>query len=431
MKPKGNNLKHIFPILVLLLLAGRLHAVEYYVDARNGRDSNQGTLADPFRTIARASSQLKPGDVCILREGTYREILVPASSGEKNRPIIYRAAQNEKVILSAMEPVTGWQPDKDGVYKAPVPKGAREGLLLVDGQRAIEARWPKAAGSFLEAPRAEVEAVSNSGAAEKGMDTIADSRLPDHKPANWMEGGKIWYLQWYNGWWAGISKVKAFDPVKKTVTLDKAIMSSERKPNKNLKFTYVLYGTRALLDADNEWVYEAKTRQIFYRAPGGANPSNLQVEVCTRPSVVDLSGKQFIIIQNLEGRGGNVLTSETTTDCRLQGMKLLYQEGSKMNGQRNEIRDSELAFSKNRTMLSIWGERNRVVNNYFHHLSEEGCAIAVLLGGKEQLFAYNTLERSGDRMLGISAVRSQIVHNFFRDAYHSRCQEISGTQCLR
>ncbi|MEI7729166.1 MAG: DNRLRE domain-containing protein [Verrucomicrobiota bacterium] len=409
-------MKTTISLLVLLLVAGRPHAAEYYVDAKNGLDSNQGTLALPFRTIARASSQLKPGDTCILRAGTYRETLVPTASGEAGRPISYKPYQQEKVILSALDPVTGWQPDKDGVYKATAPKGTRDSLLLVDGQRAIEARWPKAQGSFLEALRAEVEAVSNSGAVEKGMDTIADSRLPDHKPANWLQEGKIWYLQWYNGWWAEKGKIRSFDPVKKTITLEKMILSSDRKPNPHYKFTYVVSGTRALLDADNEWVYEAKTKQIFYRASGGVNPSSLQIEVSSRQSVVDLSGKKFIVIQNIEGQGGNVMMNETTTDCRLQGMKLLYQEGSKMNGKRNEIRDSELAFSKSRAMLVIGGERNRVVNNYFHHLSEEGCAIAVLMSGNEQLFAYNTMEKSGDRMLGINTVHSQIVHNFFRDA---------------
>ena len=389
---------------------------DYFVDPAKGLDSNPGTISAPFQTLQAASAHLKPGDVCNLRAGTYRETLIPATSGEEGHPITYKAYEKEKVILSALDLVNGWQPDRDGVYKAPAPKGARDSLLLVNGERAIEARWPKARGNFLESPRAEAESVSNSGAAEKGMDTIADSHLPDHKPANWLEGGKIWYLQWYTGWWADNGKVRSFDPVKKTITLEKKIGSSERKPNPHLKFTYVLYGSRELLDADNEWVYEPKTKLIYYRAPGGANPSNLTVEAATRQSAVDLSGRKFIVVQNIEALGGNLLADDQTTGCLIQGIKLFYQQGSKLAGQRNEIRDSELAYSKNRTMLSIRGERNRVVNNYFHHMSEEGCAIALMLSGSEQLFAYNTLVCSGDRMLGIAAVHSQIVHNFFKDA---------------
>ena len=412
-----------------MALVGHCAAKEIFVDAQNGRDTNPGTLAAPFKTLARASSLLQPGDVCTLRAGTYREMLAPKTSGEPGRPITYRAYPQEKVVLSALDPVTGWQLDRDGVYKAPAPKDARDSLLLVDGKRAVEARWPKGSEVFFESPRANVDAVSNSGAVPKGMDTIMDHELPDGKPANWLTGARIWYLQWYNGWWAGISKVKAFDPVKKTITFDKEIMSSERAPNKHYKFTYVVSGLRSLLDADNEWVNDGKTKQIYYRAPGGVDPSHLQIEVaCTRTdlaegakgkksaTLINLEGRKFIIIQNMEVLGGNFLFTDQTSDCRLQGLKLLYQEGSKLYGARNEIRDCELAYSRNRTMLGIEGERHRVVNNYFHHLSEEGCAIALLMGGNEQLFAYNTLEKSGDRFLGIHTTHSQIVHNFFRDA---------------
>lgn len=438
-------MKNLLKALALsLAMPCAILAGDCYVDVNKGQDTNPGTLSAPYKTLAKASSQLKPGDTCILRAGTYRETLVPAASGEAGKPIVYRAAPGEKVVLSALDPVTGWQLDKDGAYKAPAPKGARDSLLLVNGQRAIEARWPNATGSFLVAPRADVEAVSNSGAVEKGMDTIADSRLPDRMPVNWFEGGKIWYLQWYNGWWAEKGRIRSFDPAKKSITLDKMIGSSERKPNPHYKFTYVVSGTRALLDAENEWVYDGKTKQIFYRAPGGADPAKLLMEVCTRSTVLDLSGKRFIVVKNIEGQGGNAILDQATSDCRLQGLKLLYQEGSKLNGQRNEIRDSELAFSKSRSMLAIGGERNRVVNNFFHDLSEEGCAIAILLGGNEQLFAYNTMERSGDRMLGINATHSQIVHNFFRDASYlardSNClgagmtdgegTEIAYNQCM-
>lgn len=432
----------VFPIWLAMTCSG--WSSEYYVDAAKGLDNNSGTISAPFQTLKEAAAHLKPGDVCNLRAGIYRESLMPATSGEEGRPITYKAYGQEKAILSALDPVTGWQLERDGVYSAPAPKGARDSLLMVNGKRAVEARWPKAEGSFLVAPRAEVDAVSNSGGLPKGMDTIVDHHLPDNKPADWLAGAKIWYLQWYNGWWAVVGRVKSFDPVKKSITLDKEIMSSEKNPNPHLKFTYVLYGARALLDADNEWVLLLKSKQIYYRAPKGADPSNLQIDICTRSSVVDLSDKRHIVIQNIEGLGGNVILSEKTSECRIQGMKLLYQEGSKLNGKHNEICDSELAFSKSRPILAIGGERNRVVNNYFHDLSEEGCAIAVLLTGKEQLFAYNTMERSGDRMLGISAVHSQIVYNFFRDASYlardSNClgagmsdgegTEIAYNQCM-
>ena len=402
-----------------------IQATEYFVDPVKGLDSNAGSITAPFKTLSTASTRLHPGDSCNLRAGSYRESLAPTNSGTAGHPIVYRAYQQEKVILSNFDLVTGWIPDRDGVYKAPAPKGATDFALLVNGKRAIEARWPKATGSFLVAPRGEVDDVTNSGSAAKGMDTIHDKDLPDHLPADWLEGGKIWYLQWYTGWWAAVDKVRSFDPGKKTITTTKELNSSERKRNPHFKFTYVVSGTRPLLTDDNEWVYEAKTKQIYYRVPGGGDPSRLQIEVtCSRPAsggeksgaLVNLGGVSYITIQNIEVQGGSFSMDAQTSNCRLQGLKLLYQEGSKVAGRNNEIRDCELGHSKSRTLMSIDGERNRVVNNFFHDLSEEGCAIAIMLRGTEQLFAYNTLERSGDRFLGIDTTHSQVVYNFFRDA---------------
>lgn len=56
------------------------HGATYYVDA-NARGRGSGTLGEPFSTIQQAAGLLKPGDVCVLREGVYRETVTPAQSG--------------------------------------------------------------------------------------------------------------------------------------------------------------------------------------------------------------------------------------------------------------------------------------------------------------------------------------------------------------
>ena len=399
----------LFPIL----FAANAYAAEFFVDAQNGLDSNQGTLAAPFKTIARASSQLKPGDVCILRGGTYRETLTPVTSGEEGAPIVYRSAPNEKVILSGLEPVNGWRPDKDGVYQAKVPKDARGEFVFAGGQCATEARWPKATGSFLVSPRASVVAVHKSDAQKKGMDEIVDPNLPNFT-AEGLKGARIWYLNWFTGWWADMDRVVNFDPVKKAVTLAKVIEYSERERRLGLPFTYVLIGKRQLLTAENEWAYEPSNKTLYYKAPGGRNPSGDSVEISVRSTAIDLKGKHHIEVDGLELRAASIITDEQTSHCRLQRLKIIYAH-SKFGGNNNELRDSELACSQNRSILFISGSRNRIVNNWFHDVSEQGCATAVQIRGGEQLFAYNTMDRGGDRFIGVDAERCQILHNSFRD----------------
>src|SRR5262245_38534005 len=48
----------------------------YYVDAKNGDDSQDGSKGKPWKTIRRAIDQLAPGDTLYLRGGVYYENVV-------------------------------------------------------------------------------------------------------------------------------------------------------------------------------------------------------------------------------------------------------------------------------------------------------------------------------------------------------------------
>ncbi len=81
---------------------------EYYVSP-GGNDSGSGTYALPFKTIAKASSSVIPGDKVIIRAGTYRERVKPGQSGRVGRYIVYAAYPNEKVTIDGTNvPVHYW-----------------------------------------------------------------------------------------------------------------------------------------------------------------------------------------------------------------------------------------------------------------------------------------------------------------------------------
>jgi parallel beta-helix repeat protein len=64
----------VFPLIVFWLLVGEVstYAATYYV-ATTGNDSFPGTLAQPFRSVRRGLSVLKPSDTLYIRAGTYAE----------------------------------------------------------------------------------------------------------------------------------------------------------------------------------------------------------------------------------------------------------------------------------------------------------------------------------------------------------------------
>lgn len=108
-----------FAPLLLALASAPAFSATYYV-APTGNNSNAGTQAAPFATIARAQTQAQPGDTVYLRGGRYaytagvescasRTAIVNAitldKSGAEGRPIRYWAYPGEKPVFdfSAMK----------------------------------------------------------------------------------------------------------------------------------------------------------------------------------------------------------------------------------------------------------------------------------------------------------------------------------------
>jgi parallel beta-helix repeat protein len=66
-------------------------------------DQSPGNLALPLKTISRAAELAMPGDTILVRTGVYRERVAPLRSGQPERPITYRAASDETVIVKGSE----------------------------------------------------------------------------------------------------------------------------------------------------------------------------------------------------------------------------------------------------------------------------------------------------------------------------------------
>lgn len=68
--------------------------------ATNGSDQNVGTKSKPFRTLKKAASEANAGTTILIRKGIYHEKLIVKHSGTNTKPILFKAYNKEKVILS-------------------------------------------------------------------------------------------------------------------------------------------------------------------------------------------------------------------------------------------------------------------------------------------------------------------------------------------
>jgi parallel beta-helix repeat protein len=106
-----------------LLLCLDLHAATYHVAQRasGADDANPGTLRRPWKTLARATRHLKPGDTLILHSGVYREKVTLPVSGTQAAPITLRAAEGEQPVITGADEVRTWTrvTGEEEIYRTP------------------------------------------------------------------------------------------------------------------------------------------------------------------------------------------------------------------------------------------------------------------------------------------------------------------------
>ena len=92
-----------------------------FVDAARGNDANAGSERAPWKSLAHATRQLKPGDTLYLRGGTYYEKISLTRSGTTNAPITIASFPGELAVMDGGlrefhdSPATSWEPVAGGV----------------------------------------------------------------------------------------------------------------------------------------------------------------------------------------------------------------------------------------------------------------------------------------------------------------------------
>lgn len=128
----------------------------YYYVSTNGSDENPGTEEAPFATITKARDTIRGlaslpdgGITVILEDGIYYQsepiIFLPEDGGTKESPIVYRARQEGKAVISGGKFITDWkkagnikgisQAARGKLYVADVEEGWRFHDLYVNGER--------------------------------------------------------------------------------------------------------------------------------------------------------------------------------------------------------------------------------------------------------------------------------------------------------
>jgi parallel beta-helix repeat protein len=95
-------------LALLTALSASAPAAVFHV-AIHGKDTADGSSNAPWRTIQRAADSLKPGDITLVGEGTYRERVDLKNGGTAGAPVTIAAAPGARVVVSGADLLgDGW-----------------------------------------------------------------------------------------------------------------------------------------------------------------------------------------------------------------------------------------------------------------------------------------------------------------------------------
>ncbi|HVN95174.1 MAG TPA: right-handed parallel beta-helix repeat-containing protein [Syntrophorhabdaceae bacterium] len=277
---------------------------KFYV-ATDGDDRFSGTHSipdpsgtdGPFATLQKARDTVRAlrakgsGDAfsIIVRGGRYElsETLVlgPEDSGTESHPLVYRAFDNEKPVLTGAKRVNNFEPYKGKILQVRLGqstgkvRSVRE--LFADGKRQILARYPN------YDPRDPIGGGFLYVASPDGNESKRKFRYRGGDLREWanLRNAEVFIYPGYN-WGGGVQTILSIDKNRRVITLANDVPNEIKMGNR-----YYFQNVFEELDSPGEWYFD-KEREILYYWP----PDNVDLAKITVPtvkSILEIRGKRL------------------------------------------------------------------------------------------------------------------------------------------
>lgn len=358
--------------------AAKNEANVYYVaQTENASDENDGSINAPFKTLAKAALEAEAGDTVIIKEGVYRETLSPQNSGTASNPITFRAAEGEKVVISANKELSPFALYKDNIYTAPMgwDMGTGKNQIFVNGKSMTEARYPNN-------PQWRSEGLSDLWPTKGDFKVSAEdtSVITSDTLLN-QDESDYWKGAYYVGAF-GNSYALATGTIESSKNGEITIKDTSTKwwwtPADTDKWNYgCIIGHMNALDISNEWVKQGDNVYLIF--PDGVKAEQTTVEAKARQLVIDLSGKKCINVEGIETIGGSVNMNNSEM-CMLNGMNMKYiTHYTLSNDQRDgyidwpfNLKNENGAPQRGEVGIYVGGRDNIIVNSHIDHSAGAG-----------------------------------------------------------
>ena len=281
-------------LLAVLFSFGSFAAEKVYYVSPDGNDQWSGAKAQagdgdgPFATVQKAleASAGQAGTQILLRDGRYllsSPIQIQARhSGSPADPVVIRAMENAKPVISGGRVITGWKRDAENaaIWRAEIPE-ARDGKwvfrqLFVNGERKVRARTPNEGFFRIQ------------GASPQDKPVRLKFKEGDIKK-EWASRGDVEVVAMLA--WADIRmQIREVDLQNKVATL----AGDPRPSNKENNAQYWVENAPEFLDEAGEWHLDTKTGVVSYWAKAG--------EDLTKSTVIAPRLEELVVMKGESGK---------------------------------------------------------------------------------------------------------------------------------
>ena len=378
-----------------------------YIDS-GAKEAGDGSPEKPFaaldaaRDFLRSAKKAAPADSfeVILADGRYEMpsgfSLSADDSGTKEAPILYRAQNAGKAVLSGgktvppelFQPLAADDPLRDRIDPevltrlatldlaaleiAPFPEiGPKSALplpipeLFCGGRRMTIARWPNDGWATIAeiidgGSKADSGQASDAAKMKKNTEKPRGGtfRYDGGRPSRWKSDGVFLHGYWCFDWSSEVLKVDSIDPEKKTITLGAQHTYGLRQGNPSPRRWMAIHLLEEL-DAPGEYYVDQKSNRLYFYPPCDLKSARVVLAFNKTP-VVSAKEVSFVTFRGL-----------VVEESYSSGMEIVGGESVRV--ERGTVRNAR------HLGVDVRGGKNHAVCGCL--IEETGCGGVTLSGG--------------------------------------------------
>ena len=343
------------PALVLIgsLLGSIAYAApELFVDS-HATPGGKGSATSPFQTIADAVKAAPDGGTITIKAGSYRESVAIANKKNKDAPLVIRAAEGERVIVTGFDALQGWKDEGNGLYSLITPDRVND--LYVAGSHQRLARFPDA-----QLPWAKVTQV-DAAAGKVQLDQFPPIPAGEEKSLILCSVGTVGNTEVFY-------RLSSIDPATKTVSFPPTTGLNPRVGDPGL-----LINAPSFIKYPGEWTCQQiddKTWKTIFRPKSADDLQKTETRSIKRPIVFDLANVSNVVFEGLEISSGLRCGINAIGSDHLQIKRCLIYNNSRgimTDNVSDVLIDSSIIFANHHGVLATQGK----------NFTLQGCEVAL------------------------------------------------------